>query len=96
MKLEELITNVINKRRGFPDEHAAIFPQAIELQSDLQILFGETWIESEYEKKQEIGGNLTAKWATGQRHRQSRHLCGPVGPVPTPRRIRRRARLVCH
>ncbi len=63
MKLEDLIAPIINNPGVLPATLGVVLPQTIELPPELHGYFGRTWLESEYNKRQEIGGNLI--WVVG-------------------------------
>jgi hypothetical protein len=66
MKLEELIyPYMVTSPFGFPATLRTFFPQTIETPFELHSYFGKTWLNSEWNKHEEIGGNLT--WVAGSR-----------------------------
>jgi hypothetical protein len=63
MKFEHLIAPIISNPGVFPATLGTYFPQTIELPVELQTYFAKTWLDSEYTKHEEIGGNLI--WVAG-------------------------------
>ena len=63
MKLEDLIAPIIDNPGVFPATLGTYFPQTIEVPGELQAYFAKTWLDSEYTKHEEVGGNLI--WIVG-------------------------------
>ncbi|HUN43063.1 MAG TPA: hypothetical protein VMU81_22450 [Acetobacteraceae bacterium] len=58
MTLEDLIAPFMSNPGVFPATLGTYFPQTIELPDELHLYLGKLWMDSEYAKHEEIGGNL--------------------------------------
>lgn len=97
MKLEDLITPFMSNPGTFPATLGTYFPQTIELPDELQSYLAKTWLDSEYNKHEEVGGNLI--WVAGEfgdepvvaaeikRGRVRSRSIGDFRPGPPPQRV---------